>query len=62
MLLETTFKDGKLHGDYNAFFDNGNQFCSKHYKNGELVSEHKEWNRKGKLFFEKNYDETDLKK
>ncbi len=56
MTLATAFKDGKLDGDYYAFFDDGNQSCEKHYKEGELVGIHKEWNRKGKLFYQKYHD------
>jgi hypothetical protein len=51
------FQNNTLHGEIFEYFDNGNQKLVALYDNGKPINEWKEWNEKGELIVNKNFDE-----
>jgi antitoxin component YwqK of YwqJK toxin-antitoxin module len=57
---QSTYKKGKLSGNYKSWFDNGQVFCECNYWNGLLDGKYAVWNEQGQLINECYYVNGDL--
>ncbi len=55
MSHQTQYIEGKIHGEYKAWFDNSQLRIQTNYVKGKTHGEYKEWNKKGKLIKNTSY-------
>lgn len=58
--MEGEFKEGKRHGKWIVWYDNGNPWSEGHYKNGKRNGKSITWFENGKMRYEGKYKD-DLK-
>lgn len=56
----SSYKEGKLHGSFKRYFDNGTLGTNSNYVNGKLTGQAYLYSRKGKLLYSMNYSNNNL--